>query len=71
MERAAPGYLGPAHEALPVFFAQGVTAVNPDGVLGDPRRASVEQGHAYLRRLVDDVVAYIDPRLPARRAVQP
>ncbi len=63
MDRARTGYLGPAAEALPVFFQQGVVAVSPEGVLGDPRQASPEQGRAYLQRLVEDVVAYVAPRL--------
>jgi mycofactocin precursor peptide peptidase len=51
-ERAAPGETRPLAQLLDRLMADGVAAVSPSGVLGDPTGADAEQG----RRLFDDLV---------------
>jgi creatinine amidohydrolase len=49
-----PGYAGPLDDvAVAVFFGKGVHALSANGVLGDPRGASAEAGHAYLAAFLD------------------
>jgi len=48
MARAEPGYTGDMAAVLPTLQASGVRPVSPNGVLGDPRRASAERGAVYL-----------------------
>jgi creatinine amidohydrolase len=51
-----PGYTGPLDDAAAaVFFEKGVDALEPNGVLGDPRRASADAGHAYVAAFVDAI----------------
>jgi creatinine amidohydrolase len=51
-----PGYTGPLDDAAAaVFFENGVDALAANGVLGDPRRASSDAGHAYLIAFVDAI----------------
>lgn len=52
-DASAAGNTRPLDELLPELRAGGVAAVSPNGVLGDPAGASVEEG----RRLVDAMVA--------------
>jgi creatinine amidohydrolase len=51
MERAEPGYTGDPVEAIGALFSAGVHSLSPNGVIGDPARASVEHGEAYWQRL--------------------
>jgi creatinine amidohydrolase/Fe(II)-dependent formamide hydrolase-like protein len=60
MEQALPGYTGDIEAGLQRFFVEGVHAVSDTGVIGDPRRASAEHGHAYIERIVDLAVAIIE-----------
>jgi creatinine amidohydrolase len=62
-DRFAPGYLGPAgpREAA-IIMEQGMPALTPNGVLGDPRRASAERGKVYLERLAEFLVREIGER---------
>lgn len=62
-ERFAPGYLGPAgpREAA-IIMEQGMPALTPNGVLGDPRRATAEQGKAYLEKLAEFIAREIGKR---------
>ena len=51
-----PGYTGPLDDAAAaVFFEKGVAALAPNGVLGDPRRASTDAGHAYVAAFLDAI----------------
>jgi creatinine amidohydrolase/Fe(II)-dependent formamide hydrolase-like protein len=59
LDRAAPGAAGSLAELLPRLREGGVGAVSPNGVLGDPRSASANEGRALLARLVDDLVATV------------
>lgn len=63
MERAKAGYLGSSEEVVPIVFARGIAAVNPDGVLGDPRSATAAKGEVYLARIVEDIVQSVQSRL--------
>jgi mycofactocin system creatininase family protein len=56
LDRAAVGDTRPIRELLPLLEEGGVASVTPNGVLGDPRGASVEAGSLLIRSLVDDLV---------------
>jgi mycofactocin precursor peptide peptidase len=62
LERAAAGATEPVEELMPRLAREGVRAVSPNGVLGDPAGASAEEGCALLAdeiaRLVDAVDAW-------------
>ena len=47
--------------ALDDLVREGVRALSPSGVLGDPAGASAEAGHALLAALVDQLVAVLAP----------
>jgi mycofactocin precursor peptide peptidase len=46
--------------------ADGVRAVSPNGVLGDPRGAAAAEGRELLAALADDLVAAVDRWHPER-----
>jgi creatinine amidohydrolase len=54
---AAPGETAPIGALLPRLRAEGVRAVSPDGVLGDPTGASAAEGAAMLDELTARLVA--------------
>jgi mycofactocin precursor peptide peptidase len=56
-DRAAPGNTTPIGELLPRLRADGMRAVSPTGVLGDPTGASAEEGSALLTAMVARLVA--------------
>lgn len=56
VERAEAGHSGPASEA----FTAGLRTASPNGVLGAPRGATVEEGEALLARLIADLVGAFD-----------
>jgi mycofactocin precursor peptide peptidase len=56
-ERAAPGETTPIGALLPRLRAEGVRAVSPTGVLGDPTGASAEEGAELLAGLVGRLLA--------------
>jgi creatinine amidohydrolase len=55
-DRAVPGVTTPIGELLPRLRAEGVRAVSPTGVLGDPSGASAAEGAALLTDLVHRLV---------------
>ncbi len=61
-DRSVPGVTTPIGELLPRLRADGVRAVSPTGVLGDPAGASAEEGARLLAdlaaRLSDAVAAW-------------
>jgi creatinine amidohydrolase len=59
-DRALPGVTTPLGELLPRLRADGVRAVSPTGVLGDPAGASAEEGAAQLAGLADRLVAAVE-----------
>jgi len=60
MSRAEPGRLEPLFDLIDELRAEGVRAVSPNGILGDPRGATVGHGKALLTRLTIDLVAAVD-----------
>ena len=59
MTAAVPGHVGPATEASAILRSQGMAALSPVGIIGDPRGADADAGERYLDALVDQVVAGI------------
>jgi mycofactocin precursor peptide peptidase len=57
--RAVPGVTTPIGELLPRLRDEGVRAVSPTGVLGDPTGASAEEGAALLSALAHRLVAAV------------
>lgn len=64
MELAEPGDQRALPVILPILYARGIRAVSANGVLGDPRGATAEEGRALLARLTADLVAHVDQWLP-------
>ncbi len=60
LERAAAGNLAPLAELLPDLRRAGVRPLAPNGVLGDPEGASVEEGRALLGAAVAELVAEVE-----------
>jgi mycofactocin precursor peptide peptidase len=60
MHRAEVGRLEPIVDLIDELRSGGVRAVSPNGVLGDPRRATANHGKALLTRLTIDLVAAVD-----------
>jgi creatinine amidohydrolase len=60
MNRAEAGRLEPLVDLIDELRAEGVRAVSPNGILGDPRGATVGHGKALLTRLTIDLVAAVD-----------
>ncbi|MGZ4726076.1 MAG: mycofactocin biosynthesis peptidyl-dipeptidase MftE, partial [Ilumatobacteraceae bacterium] len=56
MRRAEAGRPEPLVDLIDELRAEGVRAVSPNGILGDPRGATVGHGKALLTRLVIDLV---------------
>ncbi len=50
-DRSVPGATAPIGDLLPRLRAEGVRAVSPTGVLGDPAGASAEEGARLLAGL--------------------
>ncbi|WP_104522797.1 mycofactocin biosynthesis peptidyl-dipeptidase MftE [Blastococcus atacamensis] len=57
--RAEPGETAPLRELLPRMRAEGVRAVSPNGVLGDPAGASAAEGGALVADLAGRLVAAV------------
>jgi mycofactocin precursor peptide peptidase len=57
--RAVAGEATPLAELMPRLRAEGVAAVSPNGVLGDPAGASAAEGTRLLAGLLDDLVAAV------------
>ncbi|HUR76063.1 MAG TPA: mycofactocin biosynthesis peptidyl-dipeptidase MftE [Sporichthya sp.] len=60
MDLAERGNLTPLPQLLPLLRGRGVRLASPNGVLGDPRAATAEEGRALLARLTVDLVAHVD-----------
>jgi creatinine amidohydrolase len=59
-DRFAPGYVGLTGEKeLKILFEQGISALTKNGVLGDPRKASADNGEMYLNRLTEFLIQEI------------
>jgi creatinine amidohydrolase len=57
LDRAEPGNTAPLAALMPHLRAGGVAAVSRNGVLGDPRGASAEEGRRLLADLVEAALA--------------
>lgn len=55
LDRAAPGATEALSTLAPTLRTAGVGAVSPNGILGDPTGASVEEGNHLLAILADDL----------------
>lgn len=60
MTKAEAGRAEPLVDLIDEIRANGVRAVSPNGVLGDPRKATANHGKALLTRLTIDLVAAVD-----------
>lgn len=56
MPQAEPGYTGDPAAALGAIFDSGVDTIAPNGVIGDPARATAEHGDRYWAAAVDLVL---------------
>jgi mycofactocin system creatininase family protein len=68
LEAAEPGEVRPLGQILPLLREQGVRAVSPNGVLGDPAGASAAEGQQLLASLVAGLGATVDALLDRRPA---
>lgn len=57
--QAAAGATDPVRDLLPRLRAEGVRAVAPSGVLGDPTGATAEEGRALLARMADEIATTV------------
>ena len=60
MKKAEVGRTEPLSELIDTMRRRGVQAVSPNGVLGDPRRATALAGRTLLTRLTIDLCAAVD-----------
>ena len=66
MDQAAEGFVGDFDEdAARLIFAQGMTALTQNGILGDARPADAERGRRYIDGLADMLAEFIRERIPA------
>jgi len=68
LSSAAAGYIGPPEVAGPRLSSEGIQAVSPIGVVGDPTLATAAAGELYLDALVGLVTAGIYSHRQARQA---
>lgn len=72
MASAVAGYIGPAAPAGAKLRSEGMAALSPVGIIGDPRGSTADAGERYLDALVNLVVEGIEAhRLRTRRKVAP
>ena len=60
MASAVAGHVGPASSASAKLRSEGMAALSPVGIIGDPRGASADAGEIYLDALVGLVVDGIE-----------
>lgn len=70
MELAEPGEQRALPVILPILYARGIRAVSANGILGDPRGATADEGHVVLERLTADLVSHLDAWRAAGRPEQ-
>jgi creatinine amidohydrolase len=64
-ERFASGYVGPlGEEQVRIILGEGMPALTPTGVLGDPTDASAEHGEAYLGLFADFLASKVEAATP-------
>jgi creatinine amidohydrolase len=65
MNYAVVGYMGDfGPEAAAKIFAEGMTALTDNGILGDARPAERERGFAYRDAMADQLAAWLLERIP-------
>lgn len=64
MDRARLGNVEPLAELATRLTTTGVRSVSPNGVLGDPRKATADEGHRIVSFLVDELVAHATTHHP-------
>jgi hypothetical protein len=64
MDAAEPGYTGDMEDAVRRILKEGggVETVTPNGIMGDPSRASGERGDAYLQSLAQVAIGVVKDR---------
>jgi creatinine amidohydrolase len=60
LDAAEAGRVEPVGDLLDALRRDGVRAVSPNGVLGDPSGASAEEGRAILARQVEELRGFLD-----------
>ena len=60
VDNLEPGVTAPLTELTPRLRAEGVRAVSPNGVLGDPAGAAAAEGRELLATLADQLAAAVD-----------
>jgi mycofactocin system creatininase family protein len=68
MARAEPGDPRPLDEILPLLRRGGLRAVTANGVLGDPRGATADEGEALLDSLGADLTGAVDDWMASKTA---
>jgi len=63
MARAEPGYLGEPETVRAQIFADGIQAVAPNGILGDPRPGEAARGQEYLDAMIDRLTRFFEDAL--------
>ena len=58
-ERGEAGYLGPLAPVFDLINREGMEAVTPNGILGDPAKARAKHGHVYLARMADLLAEHV------------
>lgn len=64
MDRAHAGNVQPISDLANQLTTTGVRSVSPNGVLGDPRSATADEGHRIVSFLVDKLVAHATEHHP-------
>src|SRR5262245_42386077 len=59
LDRGEAGYMGPLAPVLDQIIRDGMESVTPNGVLGDPAKATAAHGRAYLERMTDLLADYV------------
>jgi len=60
MELAEVGSMSPFADIVDKLRMNGVAAVSPNGILGDPRTASTAHGHALLAHLTAQLIDHVE-----------
>ena len=68
MDRARPGFIDELAPLRDKLMRDGIGAIAPSGVLGDPRPATRDHGERYLAALTDSVTRFFRKAIEARRA---
>jgi creatinine amidohydrolase/Fe(II)-dependent formamide hydrolase-like protein len=68
MDRARPGFIGDLTPFRDKLMREGVRAIAPSGVLGDPRPATRDHGERYLDALTESVTRFFRAAIEEREA---